>query len=258
MSRRQELWLVGLVAASVSFAMTWTVTRGTDAAATVLSAAGLVVALITLSFVVPKPAELWVGRQDELGLDDLIFYIYPHPAPPGAQQVPRDYLLQLHVAVANIGGRKAVLSSLRLDEFFDAKGQAVCLPELPIPLQAMQVDQRSGWINRERHSQLLHVLPPYLLEPDDVITLRFRARQGLDWSDRWGLQELRKFADAISRPIEGAKLTASFRRGAVLVRRSFTVSVRVLQQQEFHELLRSSTAEFTERPSFPEEAIFLE
>ena len=47
-------------------------------------------------------------RQHELGYDDLIFY------GSSATEIPRDFLLQMHVAVANMGGRKGVLSRLEL------------------------------------------------------------------------------------------------------------------------------------------------
>jgi hypothetical protein len=258
MSRWQRAALAVVVSGAVGFSLAWGIARGTDLAAAVLSAGVLVVALLTLFFVVPKPAELWLERQDELGLTDLIFYIYPQPAPADAPRVPRDFLLQLHVAVSNVGGRKAVLSALKLNKFVDQNGDAVQLPEVPLPLSAAQVDQKSGWVNHQRHSQLLLVLPPYVLEPDDVITLRFRCRRGIDWSQRWGLDELRAFADAISRDISAARVTLTFRRGASVEERNSTVSVRVAQQGEFRDLLRSLTADFTARPELPEQSISLE
>ena len=76
----------------------------------------------------------------ELGIDDLIFYVYPNQSTDSVA-VPRDFLLQLHVAVANIGGRKLVLSALRLTHFSDEEGHSIALPDTPMPLNAHRVDQ---------------------------------------------------------------------------------------------------------------------
>jgi hypothetical protein len=65
-------------------------------------------------------------------------------------QQPGDFLLQLDVAVANIGGRKALLSSLHLLRFHDDRGEAVGLPEVPLPIAAQRYQQRFRWVGRER------------------------------------------------------------------------------------------------------------
>jgi len=257
-SRRQTALFLGLAAVATGFALTWGVVRGTDLAVAVLTVAVLGASAATLTLVAPKPAELLVQRQDELELDDLIFYVYPQLAATGERQVPRDLLLQMHVAVINVGGRKAVLSRLRLNEFLDKDGVPVRLPEVPPPLQATLMAQQGGWVNHQYESQVRIVFPPYVLEQDDVITLRFRCRRGIDWSQRWGVEELSSYADAIARPITTAAVTAVFRRGASVQQRPFTVPVRVLQQQEFHDLLCLLTADFTIRPTVPEQPIAFE
>src|SRR4051794_13668039 len=74
----------------------------------IINFAVLLIAGWTLQLTLPKPAKLWVERQEELELSDLLFFMVDesneHPA------MPRDILLQLHVAVVNIGGQKGVLS----------------------------------------------------------------------------------------------------------------------------------------------------
>jgi hypothetical protein len=97
-----------------------------------LTLAVLVVAAVTLIALLARPAALWVERQDELGLDDLIFF--------GGER-PTEFLLQLHVAAANVGGRKGVLSALYLDVFADARGHEVRPYQLPMPLQAQLARQ---------------------------------------------------------------------------------------------------------------------
>src|SRR6266511_816374 len=96
--------------AVAAFAAVWLVIRNGDVASVVVGLAVLFFAAWTVRLVAPRAGELWIERQEELDLDDLIFFVYPQPAESGQQQVPRDYLLQLHVAVVNVGGRKVVLS----------------------------------------------------------------------------------------------------------------------------------------------------
>jgi hypothetical protein len=91
----------------------------------------LFVAVYQAHVSVPGPAELWVERQYELEQSDLIFYRYADaPGLPEGVEQPADFLLQLDVAVANIGGRKALVSSLSLLRFIDEHGEAVRLPEV--------------------------------------------------------------------------------------------------------------------------------
>jgi hypothetical protein len=40
-----------------------------------------------------------------------------------------------------------------------------------------------------------------MLGPDEVVTLRFRARRGVDWSSRWTLDLLGQAAQRLRRPI---------------------------------------------------------
>jgi hypothetical protein len=210
-----------------------------------LSFAVLVVGVVTLVGVVVRPARLVVARQDELELDDLLFMEYDPPT---------EFLLQLHVAVANVGGRKAVLSGLFLDEFLSEDGSAVLVHQFPLPLPAQIFNQLTryrigtdGVSYREELTEMSR--PPLVLEPDDVVTLRFRARQGIDWSPRWTLQELRTLAASIQRPIVRARVRTVYRSGQTVVINRFEVGVRTKRQAEYVDDLRRVTADFTVRPA---------
>jgi hypothetical protein len=157
----------------------------------------LFVAVYQAHVSVPGPAELWVERQYELEQSDLIFYRYADaPGLPEGVEQPADFLLQLDVAVANIGGRKALVSSLSLLRFIDEHGEAVRLPEVPLPIAAQRYHQRFRWVGRERLREAEITFPPLMLEPDEVGTFRFRARRGIDWSGRWTPDLLRQAAQS--------------------------------------------------------------
>jgi hypothetical protein len=106
------------------------------------TASVFVIAFATLLAALPAPAQLWIERQHELGIDDVLFFIYDEP-PLGA--TPRDILFQVHIAVANMGGRKAVLSSLTIDRILDADGNPIQIPSFALPIQAQRVKQGGGW-----------------------------------------------------------------------------------------------------------------
>src|SRR5258706_597348 len=142
----------------------------------------LAIAVATLLATLPTPAHLWIERQYELEVDDVIFYLYDEP---GIGMVPRDILFQVHVAVANVGGRKSVLSALRIEALLDRDGAEIRIPEFALPVLAQRVRQGGGWRITDnvmhKHSFLEFIQEPYVLEPDDVITMRLRARPGIDW-----------------------------------------------------------------------------
>src|SRR2546428_11901101 len=107
-----------------------------------LTGAVVSLAFATLLATLPSPAQLWIERQHELGVDDVIFYIYDeHPV----GQVPRDILFQVHIAVANMGGRKAVLSVLQVEAVLDGAGKPFDIPGFTLPVGAQRVQQGSGW-----------------------------------------------------------------------------------------------------------------
>jgi hypothetical protein len=216
------------------------------------------IAFATLLATLPAPAQLWIERQHELGVDDVIFYIYNEP-PVG--QVPRDILFQVHIAVANMGGRKAVLSVLRVDAILDSSGSAFELPEFNLPVNAQRVQQGAGWRIVDnvmhKHNYLEFIPGPYVLDPDDVITMRLRARPGIDWSANWSLEKLKAFHQALNnRPITAIRISAIFRYANRLRNAKFDIkSISVLQQQQYVDELQRVTNDFTTLPNAQYRAI---
>lgn len=230
--------------------------KSTDPSGLVLGVATLLVTSLTLIFVVPGSARLLVQRQTELANSDLIFYVYPQPARGEQQQVPRDFLLQLVVAVINTGGRKGVLSLLELVEFLDSQDRPVRIPEVPSNIGAAMASQESGWsLEGGRSFRTLSVGPPFVLDPDDVISLRFSCRRGVDWSDRWDLQAIKAIFDSLDRPIASARLRMVYRRGSRVVEERVKVPISVEQQELYRGLLARITQEFLVRPVIKHEPI---
>jgi hypothetical protein len=204
----------------------------------------LAVATATLIVTLPRPARVIVQRQDELGLDDLIFMLVTH----NAQQVPRDYLLQLHVAVINVGGRKAVLSTLQLTQFWDDAGHPVQVPDIPMPLTAQMARQSATYVGNVPVVSVDLVPGPYVLEPDDVITLRFRSRRGIDWQPAWTLGRIQELAAGLARPVKSCTIRAVYRRGHKVEIRDFKIAVLTQQQDVYADALGTLTNVFTQLP----------
>jgi hypothetical protein len=227
-----------------------------EAAVFVLTVAVLLVAVVTLLAVTPRAAELVVQRQEELGYPDLIFY------GSADDETPRDFLLQLHVAVANVGGRKAVLSRLDLEELQDASGHAIHPLEMPWPLAAQIYRQTMSY--RIEHGHMDKVYnneiggPPLTLGADDVVSLRFRCRRGIDWSPRWTLEEIKKLIDSLERPIVRGRVRAIYRRGTRVVTSRHTIPIQTVKQAEFVARLGALTSDLTVRPDIPLQVIELE
>jgi hypothetical protein len=231
---------------------------GYEAATLVISLVILAVAFTTLWYTMPRAARLTIDRVDEFEREDLLFFIYPKPNPTGEREVPRDYLLQLHVAVSNLGGRKAVLSSISLDRFRTESGETIHLPESTGVIWGMQWQQRYGWADATFHHENFNVLGPYILEPDDVIVIQFRTRRGIDWSSRWTTQTLREFCKPLTSPIVEAEGEMAWRRAGEVVRERFVIPMRVMQQAEYVQLVQDLTNDFTGRPTIAEQAIQFE
>ncbi len=229
-----------------------------DWAAYQFTASVFAIASATLLAALPAPAQLWIERQHELGVDDVLFFIYQEP-PVGA--TPRDILFQVHVAVANMGGRKAVLSYLKIDRILDTHGNPIEMPNFSLPIQAQRVQQGGGWrtVNNlmSTHRYLEYMPGPYVLDPDDVITMRLRARPGIDWSAKWTLVELKAFYDALNnRPIKSIRVTATYRYANRLKSDSFDITdLVVVNQQEYLDALKAITNNFASRPNAPHQAI---
>lgn len=256
--RRYGVGLALFVLLPCAFAVGYVASTGKELLTTVLTVPVLFVAGLTLWQALPKPAQLVLVRQDELEIDDLVFYVVPQPNPQNEQQVPRDYLLQLHVAVCNIGDKKAVLSRVRLEGFRGAQGEALSLPDAPTWLDGAQWSQHLGWVNGQMHHQNLWSPPPYVLDRDDVITIRFRTRRGIDWSEHWTLEELRRIHDTLQRPITAAYGHMAWRRGKEIVTKPFEVALSVQQQDLYVRTIGDVTKQFTHRPGIPQHPFSLE
>lgn len=213
----------------------------------------LLITALTLHLTIPDPAKLWVINQEELETDDLIFFVVGDTS----EGRPRDYLAQIHVAVANTGGRKAILSHLRLIGFVDSGGGEV---ELNLgSVEATQYITRTRWTNT--HPVLVDQYPnmekqtfrdvltgPFVLSPDDVIPLRIRARGVVDWSPQWDLKAVSALAIDLTLPITTAKLKATFRRGPELVHETFDIPISVAGQNRYRAALRHHTNDLTSAP----------
>lgn len=256
--RQPAAWLFIIALVALIAAIGLTVVGRVELASTVLAAVVLLVTAMTYRAVVPERGRLLVVRQDELELSDLIFSV---SGGHEGRAIPRDYLLQLHVAVCNVGGRKVVLSNLRLVALLDPSGTPIQIPEMPGRLRAEQYVQ----IIRRRIETGMRVEPysetlagPWLLGPDDVITLRFRCRRGIDWSARWDLPSVQRLARALDREIAGARLEMTYRQGRTVVSETVEVSCKVEQQAKYRKLLTELTAGFTSMPTGLDQEIAIE
>ena len=224
-----------------------------DWANIVLALAVLLVAVDTLNATLPKPADLYLEREARPSSPDLIFYLVPTPA-NGAIQWPRDFLLNLDVAVINVGGRKTVLTSLDLIEFQDRQGRRVQPLTFTFPLSGTLIRQRRGFVATAgvggQHFETTQDLGPFVIEPDDALTLRCRWRGGIDWvQPRWSLDEIHDLATSLERPIARALLRAKFRRGRSIEEKSELVDVSVEQQDLYRVQLQHLTNIFTTMPN---------
>ena len=239
-----------VVAALASLGAAWiAIETEQEAVALILGIPILFVSAITLWVALPSPARIVVTDQAELNLNDLIFYLYDDDDPATGQQrrVPRDYLLQVHVACVNLGDRKGIVASVVLQQFMDSEGQPVALPDAPERLTAVKWVQKSGYVNNHRHFENLTELPPYVLDSNDAVTLRFRCRRGITWSDP-DLAALRKVHEALARRIAKARGHVVWRDGSTVHRDAFMVPVRTMQQREYADAIRDLTLGFTILP----------
>lgn len=205
----------------------------------------------------PSPGAIRVERQAELNLDDLIFFLAPYPGST-REEIPRDFLLQLHVAVTNAGGRKVALSRLDLTSLRNDRGQVVRIPDVPAMLSASLYRVRQVYTPQGPSHIGAQFYLPLTLEPDDVLTMRFRFRRGVDWSESWDLGKLAELCSALSRPITAATLTLVYRSGAKVMEREIRVPIKTVQQEKYASMLRSMTRQFTRRPDVPPQYVPIE
>ncbi len=89
-------------------------------------------------------------------------------------------------------------------------------------------------------------MPPFVLEPDQVLSLRFRARRNVDYSDT---EELHVIADSLASPITQGRLLIIYCRGQQVVRESVVIPLVTEAQNDFAKRLAIVTKDFTEVPA---------
>ncbi len=225
-----------------------------DLANVLLAIAVLAVAIVTLLVTVPAPARLHFEKEDRpQSPDDLVFYLWSNPSAPGVQW-PRDFTLNLDIVVINVGGRKTVLSHLGLIEFLGATDQKIVPHTLPMPLYATLIRQRRGFVSTGGigglHFQTDQEPGPWVIGPDEAITLRLRWRGGINWSaPRWNLEETGRLAASLEHAITKARIEGIYRRGREKTTEEFVVSVNVQAQALYRSKLLELTQDLTTMPA---------
>jgi hypothetical protein len=216
----------------------------------------LVVATFTLQATTVGPGRIEVERQHELEYSDLIF------SGSDSKETPREILLQFHVAAMNVGGRKAVLSRLQLLDFLDAAGVAITPVRFSLPVEARVFRQTLSYTIEHGVPDQQHRVetssPPLVLEPDDVVTLQFRRRTGIDWGNTWKLEDIGALVASLERPIVRARLRIIYRRGRTVVTTLVEMPIDVVKQDEYVARIRALTNDLTVMPQVPAQHIDLE
>jgi hypothetical protein len=108
-----------------------------------------------------------------------------------------------------------------------------------------------------KHQYMEYIPGPSVLDPDDVITMRLRARPGIDWSAKWALTELKAFYDAINtRPVKSIRVSAIYLYANRLKSQTFDITdLAVVNQGEYANALKAITADFAVQPNPPHRAI---
>ena len=218
-----------------------------------LTIAVLLIAAWTLDATILRPPSIWIANPDELGLSDLIFFLYNQDG----IDVPRDYLLQMHALIGNTGGKQAVITRAKVVGFKTKEGKKFCLSERPVDVGGHIYTTWISYQNAGNGANFDRRLdpPPFILPPHDVLIIRFRYRGGIDWSNRWTLEALKSFYDGIAIAPEFATIEITFRWGKNKKTVKKDVAIDVDQHQEYTSKLRSITSDFTHMPNVQEQGI---
>lgn len=216
-----------------------------EVATVVLTIPILIISVITLWFSVPKKAKITITTLEEADLTDLIFFISSQPGNKGDLQQPTGYAFQLHIAVLNLGDRKAIVSRININGFRNSECQVVHLPDTPERIEGVRWIQQSGWVNGQRHFQNINELPPYTLDGGDAVVIRFTVRQEINWSSELNLQKLKASTESLQDPIVSAFGTVTWRRADKIITDNFNVNPKVAQQVEYVRLIGDLTSNFT-------------
>jgi hypothetical protein len=116
--RTGVLWLLVVLVAAVALVLS--VAGRLDVASFILTVAVLLITSLALQAAWLTPARLVLERQRELRhTADLMFWTYNQPDVPEGL-LPAEAKLEMYMAVANVGGRKALLLGLSLEDYLDA------------------------------------------------------------------------------------------------------------------------------------------
>ena len=86
----------------------------------------------------------------------------------------------------------------------------------------------------------------FLLEPDEVLSLRLRDKRTVDISN---LDQLHSTAASLATAITQGRFLLIYRRGKDLVRESLTIPLVAMAQDDFANRLALVTKDFTEAPA---------
>jgi hypothetical protein len=221
-----------------------------DLSTSILGVVTLGVALVTLYYVIPRPAVLVIESATELGYPDVAFLSGTEEVEGVQVLVPRSLVVGVHLAVANAGGRKAVLSRLVLTEFQDAAGSRIDLPLAAankLPLKGLRSERELGVPADGAGGYQTRIwAPPYVLDPDDVVHITVNALGALDWSS--DLASLARDVRPLERAIDRAVIVATYRKGTKLSSANLSVTLSVDGQHEWVAQVAHLTNGFTTLP----------
>ena len=248
------LWLLVVLVTAVALVLS--VAGRLDVASFILTVAVLLITSLALQAAWLTPARLVLERQQELRhTGDLMFWTYNQPDVPEGL-LPAEAKLDMYMAVANVGGRKALLLGLSLEDYLDALGQPVRSLVLPAPVLAYEYRQ---WEERDllaggNMPRFLSEkkMPPFVLEPDEVLSLRLRATRSVEYGHP---AEVRVIARQLATPITQGRLLLIYRRGQQLVRETVVVPLVTDAQDYFVNRLAIVTKEFTEVPALQRQQV---
>ncbi len=246
--RTGVLWVLAVLVTAVALVLS--IAGRLDVASFILTVAVLLITSLALQAAWLTPARLVLERQQELRhTGDLMFWTYNQPDVPEGL-LPTEAKLEMYVAVANVGGRKALLLGLSLEDYLDELGQPVRSHVLPAPVPAHEYRQ---WEARDllaggNMPRFLSEkkMPPFVLEPDEVLSLRLRATRSVEYGDP---TEVRMIADQLATPITQGRLLLIYRRGQQLIRENVVVPLVTDAQDYFVKRLAIVTKDFTEVPA---------
>lgn len=207
----------------------------------VLGAAVLLLTGLTLDLTYLRGPKLVATRPDELGVVDVVFFADP-------KQMAADFLVQVHTAVANVGGRSAVLTTIKLVEITNGNGQRIDLPNTPAQIQGTEYRTWTHWREGEQTFERTITPPPFVLAPDGVMVFRFRAGRGIEWGTKWTLEMVRDLREVLASDIKGGVIEVGYREGEKLRMHRLRIQVRTEGLPAFLDILDGALERLPQGP----------